>query len=302
MKRRPTTRIDSGRRAEIAQREGHQGDRRWRRDRRRQAATSCRVGSCAPTPGIELASFRETGDGPQGTDRGRRQARACASQQGGRIAAAGECDAAARPGDDRARSRRCGSTAKPSRANTIGDDRAIGLAREAVAIDSTFASAWSALAANLSNYGGSQSAIDSALTTGVSLSRTPARARARRVTARYFAMGPGRDRAKAIAAYEAILQRGDTTTCRPGEPRRDAPDASRVRARRIAERCGESASCQRNGTALGNAIEMQINQGKLKDAAAVTIESLNGVSHGYGVEREMCAGACRGRRQTTSRD
>ena len=50
------------------------------------------------------------------------------------------------------------------RANLVGDNRAVALAREAVALDSTFATAWSSLGAMLSNYGGTQSAIDSALT------------------------------------------------------------------------------------------------------------------------------------------
>ena len=63
------------------------------------ADTSSRSGSCAPTPGVELASFRETGDGPRGLiDAADKLARALRAQ-GGRIAAVGERDAAARAGD-----------------------------------------------------------------------------------------------------------------------------------------------------------------------------------------------------------
>jgi hypothetical protein len=58
----------------------------------------------------------------------------------------------------------------------------------------------------LSNYGGTRSAIDSALTQAYRYrDHLPALERDR-VVARYFALGPGRDRAKGIGAYESILQ------------------------------------------------------------------------------------------------
>ena len=92
----------------------------------------------------------------------------------------------------------------------LGTCGAVALAREAVAIDSTFASAWTLLGLLLRNYGdGTRSAIDSAFLAptrcATGCPRTNGTAR-RCCTSR----GPGRDRAKAIAAYEAALARGDS--------------------------------------------------------------------------------------------
>src|SRR6185369_9525019 len=144
-----------------------------------------------------------------------------------------------------------------ARLNALGDDRATALAREAVAIDSTFASGWSALAADLSNYGGSQSAIDSALTQAYRYrDKLPANERDG-LTARYYIMGPGRDRGKGIAAYEAILQRGDTTSAvliNLGEALRSRREFARAESLNVA---AIRLAPGDNGTAYGNAIEMQ---------------------------------------------
>ena len=91
--------------------------------------------------------------------------------------------------------------------NVLGDPRSMQIGREAVALDSTFATAWSGLAATLSNYGGSQSAIDSALTKAYRYRDKVSANERDLITARYYALGPGRDRAKAIDAYTAIVQR-----------------------------------------------------------------------------------------------
>ena len=170
------------------------------------------------------------------------------------------------------------------RANAQGDRRAIQLNREAVALDSTFASAWSSLGATLSNYGGTRSAIDSAVTQAYRYrDRLPARERDL-IVGRYYSLGPGRDRAKAIEAYAAILQRGDSTTAAVnlGESLRSRREYARAESLNLAA----ARIIPGNGTALGNAIEMQLNQGKLKEAAA-TLARLQAVSVGYGTSRRL---------------
>ena len=263
----PTTRVDSSVARDDRAARRVQGDRRRRRDRRAR-----RVHRLDPTRarrfGRRAGVVPRDGRRTARVDRRRRQARARAARQGGRIAAVGERDAAAQLKRPRARSTRCESTARRCTPTSLGDNRSIALAREAVAIDSTFASAWSALGAMLSNYGGTRSAIDSALTQAYRYrDRLPAIERDR-VVARYYGLGPGRDRAKAIAAYESILQHGDSERRRPGQPRRDAPNAPRLRARRVAQRPGARGLARAAATGLGNAIEMQLDQGKFNEAAA----------------------------------
>ena len=234
--------------------------------------------------GNDLASFRESGDGPKGLiEAADRLARAIRGKAGESLRLVN-----ATPPLILATTSSLPALRKFSasvRANALGDDRAIRLAREAVAIDSTFASAWSALAANLSNYGGSRSAIDSALIQAYRYrDRLPAIERDA-VTARYFIMGPGRDRAKGIAAYESILQRGDTTSAilvNLGEAVRTRREFARAESLNVAAiRLGSG-----NGTALGNAIELQMDQGKFKEAAAF-VDTLRIVSPGYAASRRM---------------
>ena len=149
--------------------------------------------------GNELASFRETGDGPKGLiDAADRLARAIRGKAGESLRLVNATPPLI-AGDDHLARGAARSTAQPCAPTRSATIVRSALAREAVAIDSTFASAWSALAANLSNYGGSQSAIDSALIQAYRYrDRLPALERDG-LTARYFIMGPGRDRAKGIA-------------------------------------------------------------------------------------------------------
>jgi tetratricopeptide (TPR) repeat protein len=169
------------------------------------------------------------------------------------------------------------------RLNSLGNNRAIVLAREAVAIDSTFASAWSALGAALSNYGGTRSSIDSAVTQAYRYRERLPELERDMVVARYFGLGPGRDRGKSIAAYESILQRGDSNPSvmvNLGEMLRTRREFARAEALNLT-----AARLQPGGaTPLGNAVELQINQGKLKDAAE-TVARLGERSPGYGVGR-----------------
>jgi eukaryotic-like serine/threonine-protein kinase len=234
--------------------------------------------------GNELASFRETGDGPKGLiEAADRLARAIRGKAGESLRLVNATPPLIQVTTSSLEALKKFSAA--ARANQLGDDRAVELAREAVAIDSTFASGWSSLAANLSNYGGSRSAIDSALTRAYRYrDRLPAIERDG-LTARYFIMGPGRDRAKGIAAYESILQRGETTSAtlvNLGEALRSRREFARAESLNVAAIRFTSGS----GTAYGNAIEMQINQGKLKEAA-VMVEKLYDVSRPYAANSQM---------------
>jgi hypothetical protein len=231
--------------------------------------------------GIELASFRETGDGPRGLiDAADRLARALRSRAGESLRAVNATPPLVQATTSSLEALR--KYSESSRANGLGDARAVALAREAVAIDSTFASGWNSLGAFLSNYGGSRSAIDSALTQAYRYrDRLPANER-ESVIARYYGMGPGRDRTKAIASYEAAVQRDSSVAMVSlAEELRSRREYARAETLNLAW----AAKRPNAGTPLGNAVEMQLNQGKFKEAAA-TAARLRKISEGYGTSRQ----------------
>ena len=233
--------------------------------------------------GTELASFHETGDGPRGLiDAADKLARSLRGKTGESLRSVNATPPLAQATTTSLDALRKFSEA--GRLNSLGDRRAIAVEREAVALDSTFASAWSALGAYLSNYGGNRSAIDSAISQAYRYrERLPALERDQ-VVARYFGLGPGRDRERSIAALEGILRRGDSL------PNVLVNLAEQLRTRRQFARAeslnAESVRRGRSGTALGNTVEMQLNQGKYKEAAA-TIQVLAGVSPPYAVSRRL---------------
>ena len=232
--------------------------------------------------GGELASFRETGDGPRGLiDAADKLARALRSKAGESLRSVN-----ATPPLIQATTSSLDALRKYSeavRANALGDRRSIDISRQAVAIDSTFASAWSSLAAELSNYGATQSAIDSAITQAYHFRDRLPPFEHDMLVARYFALGPGRDRDKAIAAYETVLQRGDSDAAllvNLGEELRSRREFARAESLNIA-----AARLRRgNGTALANAIELEIDQGKFDEAAA-NVARLETVAPFYGRAR-----------------
>ena len=234
--------------------------------------------------GNVLASFRETGNGPQGLiEAADKLARALRSKIGESLRTVNATLPLGQATTSSLDALRKYSEAV--RANALGDNRAVELAREAVSIDSTFATAWSLLGAMLSNYGSSRSAIDSALTQAYRhRERLPTLER-ELLIGRYFALGPGRDRAKAIAAYEGILRRGDTTTSaliNLAEQLRSRREYARAESLNVAAtRINPST-----GTALGNTVEMQLNQGKL-DEAEKTAARLREVAVGYGTRAQL---------------
>ena len=265
MTKDPTTRVDSSIARAIAQREGFKaivdGDVTGVPGGYIVSIRLVRADS-----GVELASFRETGDGPRGLiDAADKLARALRAKAGESLRSVN-----ATPPLAQATTSSLDALRKYSegvRANLLGDNRAIALTREAIAIDSTFASAWSGLGALLSNYGGTRSAIDSALAQAYRYrDRLPALERDR-VIGRYYGLGPGRDRAKAISAYESILQHGDSNGAvmvNLAEMVRTRRDYARAESLNV---LGTRFS-PGTATSLGNTVEMQLDQGKVSEAAA----------------------------------
>jgi tetratricopeptide (TPR) repeat protein len=265
MTRSPSTRVDSVLAREIAIREGVKaivdGDVTGVAGGYIVSIRLVRADS-----GIELASFRETGDGPRGLiDAADRLARALRSRAGESLRAVN-----ATPPLFQATTGSLDALRKFSeavRANLAGNREAVTFARQAVAIDSTFASGWSILGAVLSNFEWPRSAIDSAIAQAYRYrDRLPASERSMLV-ARYYGLGPGRDRAKAIATYEGLMAQGDSNgvlLVNLGEilrERREFAGAESLNAAALRKYPG-------SGTALANVIEMQLNQGRLKDAGA----------------------------------
>jgi tRNA A-37 threonylcarbamoyl transferase component Bud32/tetratricopeptide (TPR) repeat protein len=290
MKRPPDTRVDSAVAREIAERSGIKaivdGDVTGVPGGYIVSIRLVRTDS-----GGELASFRETGDGPRGLiDAADKLARELRSKAGESLRAVNATPSLAQATTSSLDALRKYSQAV--RLNALGENRALAVAREAVALDSTFSTAWSLLAATLANYGGNQSAIDSATTQAYRFrDRLPTLERDM-VTARYYALGAGRDRAKAIAAYEAILQRGDTlptVLINLGEQLRSRREFARAESLNLAAaRIDPTAA-----TPLGNAVELEIDQGKFKEAAA-TDARLADVSASFGSRHRMLVAFAQG--------
>ncbi|HTJ23868.1 MAG TPA: serine/threonine-protein kinase [Gemmatimonadaceae bacterium] len=240
--------------------------------------------------GSELASLRETGDGPRGLiDAADKLARALRGKAGESLRAVN-----ATPPLNQVTTGSLDALRKASegtRANTLGDPRSIDLLRQAVAIDSTFASGWRMLANVLSNYGGTQSAIDSASTQAYRYrDRLPPHEHDMVVAD--FYTGPGRDRDKAIAAYEGALQRGDSLgglLINLGEVLRSRREFARAESLNIAT----ARLSPGGGIALANAVELEIDQGKLAEAMA-SVARLDTVAPLYGAQRRTFLAAARG--------
>jgi eukaryotic-like serine/threonine-protein kinase len=119
-------------------------------------------------------------------------------------------------------------------------DRAVRAAREAVALDSTFALAWRKLAIALGNGAGSTSAIDSALEkTARYADRLPDREKYLAIGAYYGLSRTAADRGKALAAYQAAYAADSTSSVAANQlangyvDRRQLDSALRYRRREV---------------------------------------------------------------------
>jgi eukaryotic-like serine/threonine-protein kinase len=209
MERAPTSRLDLALARELAQREGIKAvvDGNVTGVSGGYILTLRLVTADSAT---ELASFRETGDGPRGlieaADRLARRLRSKIGESLRTVQASVPLAQATTGSLDALR-----KYSAAARAISIEGRYAKGaaLARDAVAIDSTFASAWSQLAQAMFNASMPQAPQDSALERAFrNSSRLPERERLG-VIARYYMQGPHRDRGKAVAAYEKLLRTDD---------------------------------------------------------------------------------------------
>jgi tetratricopeptide (TPR) repeat protein len=217
--------------------------------------------------GVELASFRETGDGPHGLiEAADKLARKVRSKIGESLRNVQRTPPLAQVTTASLEALRKYSAAM--RANNVEGHyvEAASLAREAVAFDSTFASAWFLVAFAMRNARMPQAVQDSAMERAFRYSDRLSEGEKLRVVAGYYWIGPHRDRAKAAAAYETMRQKGYEGCCtnlslilrRRGEYAR----AESLNVRDIGRDSGLAM-------AYSNAAASELDQGKVKEAEAM---------------------------------
>jgi tetratricopeptide (TPR) repeat protein len=206
MQQAPDTRIDSAVAREIAEREGFSAIVDG-------TITPLSTGTYimvarlrAAEDGAELASFRETAEGADIIEATERLARSLREEIGESLK-----DVRASPALGQVTTGSLEALRKYAagvRAAEIEVDypKSIGLLREALAIDSTFAMAWRKLGVSLANYG--MPGGDSAATRAYELRHRLTEVEAANAVGYYFQRGPGRNRAKAIEAYETVVRQG----------------------------------------------------------------------------------------------
>ena len=221
--------------------------------------------------GLELASFRETGDGPRGLiDAADKLARELRGKVGESLRSVHDTPPLAEVTTSSLDALKKYSAA--TRANNIegNAEKAVVLAREAVALDSTFASAWRVLSIALGNLGAARSSRDSATEHAFRFSDHLPELERLRTVAAYYMNGPHADRGKAIAAYQALVQKYPTEMANNiGSmliSRRDYAGAESIYVRDLRLDSGA-------GISWSNLVEAQIDQGKLKQAEATLAEA-----------------------------
>jgi tetratricopeptide (TPR) repeat protein len=153
-----------------------------------------------------------------------------------------------------------------ARANDIERDfpRAVRLLREAVSLDSNFAEGWRKLAVAMRNGGGfPPSASDSAIQRAYNLRDRMTERERDAVLAYYYQGSPGYDRSKAIATYERMLARGDSSVALQnlavalGTRQQFARAESLYRTQLVREPNSQNAT--------NNLLSVLANQGKWRD-------------------------------------
>ena len=138
--------------------------------------------------------------------------------------------------------------------------KAIPLLRRAVTIDTGFATAWRKLGTAMNNLRYPQSVSDSAITKAYQLRDRLSENERYMAEAYYFHRGPGQNRVRAIAAYQTLLDRGDTAYAANniGVIYSDMREYAKAESLyRMAMRANPD-----NSIPLPNMINMLINQGK----------------------------------------
>jgi tetratricopeptide (TPR) repeat protein/tRNA A-37 threonylcarbamoyl transferase component Bud32/TolB-like protein len=151
---------------------------------------------------------------------------------------------------------------------------AIPLLRQAVAIDTGFAMAWRKLGVAYGNSGYPQSAAADAMTRAFQLrARLADQERYMTEASYYFFGGPGNDRAKAAAALQALLARGDSTSGALNNlgliyiSRREFPQAEKLLY-------ASMRAAPNNTLAVTNLLNALIAQGKFAESDSVLAASL----------------------------
>jgi eukaryotic-like serine/threonine-protein kinase len=216
--------------------------------------------------GTELASFRETGDGPRGLiDAADKLARELRGKIGESLRLVHATPPLAEVTTTSLDALRKYSAAV--RANNVENNAAksVELAREAVAIDSTFAAAWRALSIAMGNMQLPRSSRDSAIERAYRYSDRLPEIERLKTTAAYYMGGPHADRSKAIAAYEALIRKDETQKANNigsmWNSRREFARAESLYVRDIRQDSGFAIS-------YSNLIEVQLDRGKTAEAEA----------------------------------
>ncbi|HUF28567.1 MAG TPA: protein kinase [Gemmatimonadaceae bacterium] len=268
MQRPPDTRLDSAVAREVAEREGISAIVDG-------TITPLSTGTyiivarlLAAADGAELASFRETADARGVIDATERIARKLRAEIGEslRDVRATPALAAVTTGSLEALRK----YAAGSRAAEIEGDypKAIRLLREAVALDTTFAMAWRKLGVSLNNNGMPRAQIDSAATKAYEHRARLTEVEAANATGYYYQSGPGRDRQKALEAYESIVGKVSDSDASLHNlallltSRREFARAESLYRRRIAARDAGFVT-------YGNLEAVLFHQGKIAEADSV---------------------------------
>jgi tetratricopeptide (TPR) repeat protein len=206
MQRSPETRIDSAVAREVAEREGISVILDGTITPLSSGTYILVARLRAAEDGAELASFRETAEAADIIEATERVARSVREEIGESLK-----DVRATPALGQVTTGSLEALRKYAagvRAAEIEVDypKSIRLLREALAIDSTFAMAWRKLGVSLANYG--MPGGDSAATRAYELRHRLTEVEAANAVGYYFQRGPGRNRAKAIEAYETVVRKG----------------------------------------------------------------------------------------------
>ena len=233
------------------------------------AATSSRSGSCAPTRAVELASFRETGDGPRGLiDAADKLARALRGKAGESLRAVNATPPLVAGDDELARRAAKVQRGGASQRRSATIERWRSRARRSRSTR-RLRRRGACSPPRCRNYGGTRSAIDSAVTQAYRYrDRLPALERDMVIGAVLRDWARGATARKAIAAYEGILQPRRHAFRRCWSTSASSSGARREFARAESLNVAAARLAPGNGTALGNTVEMQLDQGKFKEAAA----------------------------------
>ena len=218
--------------------------------------------------GVELASFRETGDGPRGLiDASDKLARELRAKIGESLRNVQATPALAQATTSSLEALRYFS--RGQRANSLEGDAvsAAEFARKAVAADSMFGSAWQLISVADNNMNVNHAEADSAIVRAYHLrDRRPENERLR-VEAYYFSHGPHQDRDRSLAAYLAQMAQGDSVVAavNAGEMLR----SQRLYARAESLDAVAIQHSSEPGLGAANSIELELDQGHVDSAAKI---------------------------------